>query len=146
MSTLSVGIVGLGYWGPNLMRSLSRIPQVKVKYGCDLDESKRARLESLYPDARFTGNFEKLLADDELDAVIIASPASTHASLARQTLQADKDVFVEKPLALSPTEAIQLVRLADEKDRILMVGHLLEYHPAITRLKEIVVAGELGEI
>src|SRR5215212_7100704 len=80
MSMLSVGIVGLGYWGPNLMRSLSRFPQVKVKYGCDLDESKRTRLECLYPDARFTGNFEKLLADDELDAVIIASPAPTHAS------------------------------------------------------------------
>ena len=84
MSTLSVGIVGLGYWGPNLMRSFSRFPQVEVKYGCDLDEDKRARLEGSYPEARFTGNFEELLADDELDAVIIASPASTHASLARQ--------------------------------------------------------------
>src|SRR5215213_4730049 len=146
MSTLSVGIVGLGYWGPNLMRSLSGFPQVKVKYGCDLDESKRTRLESLYPDARFTGNFEELLADDELDAVVIASPAPTHASLARQTLLADKDVFVEKPLALSPTDAIQLVRLAYEKERILMVGHLLEYHPAITRLKQMMLSGELGEI
>jgi predicted dehydrogenase len=146
MSTLSVGIVGLGYWGPNLMRSLSRFPQVEVKYGCDLDESKRARLESLYPDACFTGSFEELLADDELDAVVIASPAPTHASLARQTLLADKDVFVEKPLALSTTDAIQLVRLADEKNRILMVGHLLEYHPAITRLKQMMVSGELGEI
>jgi predicted dehydrogenase len=146
MSTLSVGIVGLGYWGPNLMRSLSRFPQVEVKYGCDLDDIKRARLESLYPDVRFTGSFEELLADDELDAVIIASPAPTHASLAKQALLADKDVFVEKPLALSPTDAIQLVRLADEKDRILMVGHLLEYHPAITRLKQMMVSGELGEI
>jgi predicted dehydrogenase len=145
-SKLSVGIVGLGYWGPNLMRSLGRLPQVKVKYGCDLDESKRARLESLYPHARFTGDFEELLSDDELDAVVVASPVPTHATLARKTLLADKDVFVEKPLALSPTDAFQLVRLADKRDRILMVGHLLEYHPAITRLKEMVVSGELGEL
>jgi predicted dehydrogenase len=146
MATLNVGVVGLGYWGPNLVRSLSRIPQVRLKYGCDLDKVKRAKLASLYPDTRFTADFEELLSDEELSATVVASSASTHATLARQALQFGKDVFVEKPLALSPSDAEDLVKLAAEKDRILMVGHLLEYHPAVTRLKEIVDSRELGEV
>ncbi len=143
---INVGVVGLGYWGPNLMRALSRLPHVRLKYGCDLDEARRSRQARLYPDTRFTGDFEELLSDDELDAVVVASPVPTHAALARQALLADKDVFVEKPLALSPADAEQLVKLAAERDRILMVGHLLEYHPAVSRLKAIVSSGELGEI
>lgn len=143
---VSVGIVGLGYWGPNLARTLSRMPKVRLKYGCDLDADKREKLTKLLPDTRFTGNFEELLSDDDLDAVVVASPGPTHAVLARWALLAGKDVFVEKPLALSPADAEDLVKLAAEKDRILMVGHLLEYHPAVTRLKEIVESGELGEV
>ncbi len=100
----------------------------------------------MYSDTRFTENFEELLSDEELDAVVVASSAPTHAALASQALLAGKDVFVEKPLALSVTDAEQLVKLTAEKDRILMVGHLLEYHPAVARLKEIVRSGELGEI
>lgn len=143
---IDVGVVGLGYWGPNLMRALSRIPEVRLKYGCDLDEARRSQQERLYPETRFTWDFEELLADDELDAVVVASPVPTHAELARQALLAGKDVFVEKPLTLSPADAEQLVKLAAERERILMVGHLLEYHPAVSRLKEIVSSGELGEI
>ncbi len=143
---INVGIVGLGYWGPNLMRVLSRLPRVRLKYGCDLDEGRRSKQARLYPETLFTGNFEELLSDDELDAVVVASPAPTHAGLARQVLLADKDVFVEKPLALSPADAEQLVKLAAQRDRILMVGHLLEYHPAVSRLKALVSSGELGEV
>lgn len=143
---VDVGVVGLGYWGPNLMRALSRLPRVRLKYGCDLDEARRSKQARLYPETRFTGSFEDLLSDDELDAVVVASPVPTHAGLARQALLADKDVFVEKPLALSPPDAEQLVELAAERNRILMVGHLLEYHPAVSRLKSIVSSRELGDI
>ncbi len=146
MRNLDLGIVGLGYWGPNLMRSLNRIERVRLKYACDLDEGKRVRLAAQYPETRFTGDFEELLADEELDAVVVAAPVPAHATLAREVLKADKDLFVEKPLALSPEDAEDLVKLAAEKDRILMVGHLLEYHPAVIRLKEIVDSGELGEV
>jgi predicted dehydrogenase len=145
-SAVSVGVVGLGYWGPNLVRNLSRIPQARLKYGCDLDESKRAKLTRLYPDTRFVADFEKLLFDDDLDAVVVASPVPTHADLARQALLAGKDVFVEKPLTLSCADAEELIGLAIERDLILMVGHVFEYHPAVTRLKEIMDSGELGEV
>ena len=141
-----MGLVGLGYWGPNLMRSLGRIPRVNLRYACDPDPNRWEKIAGLYAGTRFTQSFEELLADDGLDAVAIATPVPVHASLARQALQAGKDVFVEKPLALSPNEAEQLVALAEETDRVLMVGHLLEYHPAVARLKEMVDSGELGEI
>jgi len=143
---LDLGVVGLGYWGPNLLKSLSRIPQVRLKYAHDVDKDKWGKLASVYPETRFAENFELLLSDEELDAVVIASPAPTHAALAQQALLVDKDVFVEKPLALSTADAKQLVKLAADRNRVLMVGHLLEYHPAVTRLKEIIDSGELGEI
>jgi len=143
---LDLGVVGLGYWGPNLLKSLSRIPQVRLKYAYDVDKAKWGKLANVYPETRFAENFELLLSDDELDAVVIASPAPTHAALAQQALLANKDVFVEKPLALSTADAEQLVKLAADGNRVLMVGHLLEYHPAVTRLKEIIDSGELGEI
>src|SRR5688572_20598571 len=143
---LDIGIVGLGYWGPNLLRAFSQLPRARVKYGCDLDETRRSKLAALYPQTHFTGEIGELLSDDGLGAVVVASTVPTHAGIARQALLAGKDIFVEKPLALSPTDAEQLVQLAAERDRILMVGHLLEYHPAISRLKAIISSGELGEI
>jgi predicted dehydrogenase len=146
LASINVGVVGLGYWGPNLVRSLSRIPQVTMKYGCDLDETKRAKIASLYPSTHVTADFEELLSDDHLSAVVVASSASTHAALAKQALLAGKDVLVEKPLTLSVADAQLLVKLAAEKDRILMVGHLLEYHPGIVRLRQMIESGELGEI
>lgn len=143
---VDIGVVGLGYWGPNLMRVLSRLPGVRLKYGCDLDEARRSQQARLYPETRFTGDFGELLADDGLDAVMLASPVPTHAELAQQALLADKDVFVEKPLALSLVDAERVVELAEKRDRVLMVGHTFEYHPAVFRLKTIISSGELGEI
>ena len=143
---LDLGVVGLGYWGPNLLKSLSRIPQVRLKYAHDIDKDKWTKLASLYRETHFAENFELLISDEDLDAVVIASPAPTHAALAQQALLVNKDVFVEKPLALSTADAEQLVKLAADRNRVLMVGHLLEYHPAVTRLKEIIDSGELGEI
>ena len=146
MLKLNLAIVGLGYWGPNLMRSLNRIERVRLKYACDLDEDARKKLTPLYPQTSFVEDYEELLDDEEVDAVVIATPATAHASMASRALQAGKDVFVEKPLALSPIDAQELTRLADEKNRVLMVGHLLEYHPAVARLKELVDSEELGEV
>ncbi len=128
------------------MRSLGRIPRVNLRYACDPDPDRWEKIAGLYAGTRFTRSFEELLEDDALDAVAIEAPDSVNAPLARQALRAGKDVFVEKPLALSPSDAEQLVALAGETDRVLMVGHLLEYHPAVARLKEIVDSGELGEI
>jgi predicted dehydrogenase len=144
--TVDVGVVGLGYWGPNLMRALSHLPSVRLKYGCDLDETRRSGQAKLYPETHFTGDFGKLLSDEGLDAVVVASPVPTHAELARLALLANKDVFVEKPLAISPADAEHLVGLAEERGRVLMVGHLLEYHPAVSRLKTLVSSGALGDI
>lgn len=104
------------------MRTLSRIPQVRVKYGCDLDESKRTKLTGLYPDTHFAGDFEELLSDDKLRAVVVASLASTHAALARQALLASKDVFVEKPLTLSCSDAEELVSNKDVPAYAIVVG------------------------
>jgi predicted dehydrogenase len=143
---VNVGVVGLGYWGPNVMRALNHLPQVRLKYGCDLDETRRLAQARLYPETHFTGDFEQLLSDEKLDAVMVTSPVPTHAELARRALLANKDVFVEKPLASSPADAELLVRLAAERGRILMVGHLLEYHPAVSYLRTLVTSQELGEI
>lgn len=143
---VEVGVVGLGYWGPNLVRTFDRLPGARLRYGCDLDEGRRTRQAAMYPEATFTPDYDDLLSDDELDAVVISAPAPSHAALAHKALAAGKDVFVEKPLALSPEDAEGLVELAEEKGLVLMTGHLLEYHPGVTRLKEIMDSGELGEV
>jgi predicted dehydrogenase len=142
----SVGVVGLGYWGPNLARNFDDLPGVRLAWLCERDEERRARYATRFPDARTTGRFEDLLEDEELTAVVIATPVVTHFELARQALLAGKHVFVEKPLALSSTFAAQLVALAEERGLVLMPGHLLLYHPGVSKLKEIVVSGELGHL
>ncbi len=143
---VSVGVVGMNYWGPNLARNFDRIEGAALSWICDRDESVLARHRASYPSARFTTDLEDLLADDELDAIIIATPVPTHAPLARMVLEAGKDVFVEKPLALTGEDANGLAALADAGDRVLMVDHLLVYHPAVRKLKDMVEAGDLGEV
>jgi predicted dehydrogenase len=142
----SIGIVGLGYWGPNLARNFDDLPGVRLAWLCEQDEERRTRYATRFPDARTTGDLEDLLDDEELTAVVIATPVVTHFELARQALLAGKHVFVEKPLALSSTLAAQLVALAEERGLVLMPGHLLLYHPGVNKLKEIVVSGELGRL
>jgi predicted dehydrogenase len=143
---LRVGVAGLGYWGPNLARNFAAIPGCEVTWCCDPSEAVRVRASTMFPGVRLTGEFSDLLADPELDAVALATPVPTHAELAVQVLQAGKHCFVEKPLAQSVAEAQRAVSAADEADRILMVGHLLEYHPGVQRLKQLTDSGELGEI
>jgi predicted dehydrogenase len=140
----NVGVVGLNYWGPNLVRNFEELAD--LTWICDLDEERRAELSARYPNARATANIADLLADDALDAVVIATPVPTHHALAKQVLEAGKHVFVEKPPAMRAVEMDELVRLAAERDLVLMPGHLLLYHPGVLKLKELIDAGELGEV
>jgi predicted dehydrogenase len=139
-----IGVVGLNYWGPNLVRNFNDLAE--LTWLCDLDERHLNSLAARYPDARATTSFNDLLADDELDAVVIATPVPTHYALAKQALEAGKHVFVEKPPAMRAAEMDELVTLAADKDLVLMPGHLLLYHPGVLKLKELIAAGELGDV
>jgi predicted dehydrogenase len=143
---IRVGVVGLGYWGPNLARNFAAIEGCEVSWLCDASEEARAKLMGSFAGARGTDELEDLLADPELDAVVLATPVPTHAELATRVLEAGKHCFVEKPLATTVQEAQRAVEAAERTGRILMVGHLLEYHPAVERLKELVDGGELGSL
>jgi predicted dehydrogenase len=141
-----MGIVGLGYWGPNLARNFAAIDGCELTWLCDASEHARQRLQSAFPHAQATARLDDLLEDPELDAVALATPVPTHAELAEQVLGAGKHCFVEKPLATTVADAQRAVNAAEQSGRILMVGHLLEYHPAVTRLKELLGEGELGSL
>jgi predicted dehydrogenase len=144
--SVRVGVVGLGYWGPNLARNLAAIPDCELAWLCDSDERARERLRPSFPGARATGDLDELLGDERLDAVVLATPVPSHAELAVATAEAGKHCFVEKPLATTTADAERAVQAAERAGRILMVGHLLEYHPGVARLKELVQSGELGEL
>jgi predicted dehydrogenase len=139
-----MGVAGLGYWGPNLVRNFDDLAE--VAWLCELDDDLRARFAGRYPNARVTGDFAELLADDSLDAVVIATPVPTHHALAKQALEAGKHVLVEKPPAMHAVEMDELVGLAAARDLVLMPGHLLLYHPGVLKLKELIDAGELGDV
>jgi predicted dehydrogenase len=143
---ITLGQVGLGYWGPNLLRNFQTLPGARTKAVCDLDGAVLARAKEQYPHLIFTTEYGDLLRDPEIEAVIVASSAATHYALARAALEAGKHVFVEKPIALQPDDAETLIELADDGDLTLMVGHLLLYHPAVTHLKELLDNGSLGEV
>jgi predicted dehydrogenase len=144
--TVRVGVIGLGYWGPNLARNFAAIDGCELTWLCDDSEQVRARLAGAFPGVRATGEIDELLADPELDAMVLATPVPTHAELAVRVLGADKHCFVEKPLATTVADAQRAVDAAEQTGRVLMVGHLLEYHPAVRRLKELVDQGELGSL
>ncbi len=142
----NVAVVGLGYWGPNRLRALIDIDGVDVTWICDRDASRFAKLSNRHPTLRATTDIDELLADDELDAIVLATPVFTHHSLASAALRAGKHVFVEKPLAASSGEANDLFAIAAECDRTLMCGHTFLYSPAVRRIKQILDAGELGDL
>ncbi|MEJ7787153.1 MAG: Gfo/Idh/MocA family oxidoreductase [Solirubrobacteraceae bacterium] len=146
MSNLRVGVVGLGYWGPNLARNFDALPDCELTWLCDGRQEELERIGPAHPNARRTTDMAELLADPELDAVVLATPVPMHADHAVAVLEAKKHCFVEKPLAQSVADAERAVAAAADNDRILMVDHLLEYHPGVQRLKEIVDSGELGDI
>jgi UDP-2-acetamido-3-amino-2,3-dideoxy-glucuronate N-acetyltransferase len=141
---VNVAVVGCGYWGKNLVRNFSELMALRTLY--DVDEKKVQELKAHYPQVKLSHSLPEIFQDPSIDGVIVATPAESHYRMVKEALQAGKDVFVEKPLALKVREGKELVALAKEKDRILMVGHLLEYHPGIIKLKQIVSNGELGKI
>ncbi len=143
---IRIAVVGAGGWGKNLVRNYFQIAEADLRYVCDLDEKRLEAAESQFPGIRTTSDFDALLLDTELDAVVIATSAPTHYSLAKRALLANKDVYVEKPFVLDVAEAKELIKLAEDRERILMVGHLLEYHPVVEKLREMIKSGELGDI
>jgi predicted dehydrogenase len=139
-----IGVVGLGYWGPNLARNFAELGT--LTWLCDLDEELRATFAARYPAARVSDSYEAMLEDPGVQGVVIATPVPTHYGLAKQALEAGKHVLVEKPPAMRGTEIDELVAIAAERDLVLMPGHLLLYHPGVRKLKELIDGGELGEV
>ena len=144
-NSLRVAVVGLGYWGPNLARNFAGIAGCELAWCCDPSADERERAAMRFPQARITGDLAEVLADDTLDGVALATPVATHADLAVRVLEAGKHCFVEKPMAQSVADAERVVAAAEEHGRVLMVGHLLEYHPGVQQLKQLADSGELGD-
>jgi predicted dehydrogenase len=143
---ISVAVAGVGYWGSNVARNLDGLDGCELTWCCDVDPDRLAPLRSRFPRARLASDLDQLLADRELDAVAVAVPVAEHAEIARRVLAAGKHCFVEKPLARRADEAGQLCELAAERERVLMVGHLLEFHPGIVALERLLADGELGDV
>lgn len=141
-----IGIIGCGYWGPNLIRNLAKVEQCRVVAAADLDLIKLEHVQRLYPYLRTTTSAEKLLRSEEIDAIVIATPISTHYELAREALERGKHVLVEKPMVASVAEAEDLIERAAATDRALMVDHTFVYTGAVRKIREVIEAGELGEI
>ena len=141
-----VAQIGFGYWGPNLARNLNAHGGDRWRYLVDLSEERRKQASTLYPHVTVTDDYERVLADPAVSAVIIATPAETHAPLARRAMAAGKHVFVEKPLTESTTDAIELARTADANGLVLMVGHIFEYVPAVRMMKQLIDEGEIGDL
>jgi predicted dehydrogenase len=143
---LRAAVVGLGYWGPNLVRNLFELGDAEIAYVCDLDEEALAKITRRYPSIAATTRYDDLLADDTLEAILVATPVSTHFPLASAALRAGKHVFVEKPLAASSAEGVELMRLAEESKLVLMPGHTFLYSPPVNTIRSMIERGDLGEI
>ena len=143
---INMSVIGLGYWGPNLARTFFELDDSFLHTCADMSEAQLGKFKTHYPTVNTTTDFEKVLQDSEIDAVAIATSTPTHYELAKKALLAGKHVFVEKPLALNTREAEELVDIAKKTEKVLMVGHLLEYHPAIQAIKSYIKKGEIGEI
>jgi predicted dehydrogenase len=141
-----VGVAGLGYWGPNLVRNLYAIPGAEAAWMCDPRPEPPQRLGSRFPAVRQTRDFDEMLDDETLDAVAVVTPVATHFDLAMRTLEAGKHVYVEKPLASSSDHARILVHTAYERELVLMPGHTFLYSPPVVRIRDVIRSGEIGEI
>jgi predicted dehydrogenase len=143
---LKVGVVGCGYWGPNLVRNLRQASDCNLKLLCDVSEQRLRHMQRLYPDLQTTTQFENILNDAEIEAVVIATPVRFHFDMAKAALLAGKHVFVEKPIARTAAESEELVALAEKLGLVLMVGHTFLFSPAVKRMKEIISAGDIGQV
>ena len=146
MGVVNIVVVGCGYWGPNLIRNFAALADARLYAICDLDSEKLAPYARLYPGARLEQDYSRLLDDPALDGVVIATAAPSHHALVSRALAAGKHVYVEKPMTLTVEDAADLVKRSDQASRILMVGHLLEYHPAVEYIKKYIDSGMLGEL
>jgi predicted dehydrogenase len=143
---IKVGVIGCGYWGPNLVRNFRSIPESMVKLICDLDNDRLAHMQQLYPEISVTTEFEHLINDSEIDVIAIATPVWTHFELAKKSLLAGKHTFVEKPIASNVNQCKELIELAEKGKLTLMVGHTFIYSAPVRKIKEIVDSGEIGEL
>ena len=143
---VGVAVVGLGYWGPNLVRNLQEHPSAEMVGFCDTSDDALAKLARRYPGAHPTRDFQEILDSDDIEAVAIATPVTTHYELAREALCAGKHVLVEKPLAASASEATELAALAEQRGLVLMPGHTFLYSPPVNCIRDLLLAGELGDI
>lgn len=142
--TAKIAVIGCGIWGKNLVRNFYNLQSLYT--GCDLDPELLENISKEYPDINFTNNLDNILNSDEVDGVAIATPSHTHYPLVKKALKAGKHVYVEKPIATSTEEAKELKELSNQNELVLMVGHLLLYHPAVNRLRTIISEGQLGKI
>lgn len=145
-SNLRIASVGLGGWGKNVVRVASQVKGAELAAICDSEAGKVGKFSSLFPSAKLYSKYDDILNASDIDAVLLATPVPTHFSLALQALESGKHVYVEKPMTLTVRDAEALIAKAEEKNRTLMVGHLLEYHSAVNQLKSLIDRGELGEI
>jgi len=139
-------LVGFGYWGPNLARNLQALAGPRWRYLVDASPERRERAAQLYPQVSVVPSLDEMLADEEVTAVVVATPAATHAPLTRMLVESGRHVLVEKPLALTTVDAVALAKLAQERGRVLMVGHTFEFVPAVRAMKQIIDAGEIGDL
>lgn len=143
---VGVGVIGCGYWGPNLLRNLQALDDCNVRWLCDLSAQRLKHMKSLYSSLRTTNDFRQMLEDKQVHAVVIATPVSTHHALAKASLLAGKHTFVEKPLARSSAECEDLIQLAQERGLTLMVGHTFLYSAPVRKIKEIIDRGDIGQL
>ena len=143
---IKVGVIGCGYWGPNLIRNFSQIEETDMYCICDLDEKKMSSIKKTYPTVRTTGNYNDIINDPCVDAVVISTPVFSHFELAKKSLLHNKHVLIEKPMTSTVSQAEELIRLAKEKNRTLMVDHTFVYAQAIIKMKEIIKTGEIGRM
>jgi predicted dehydrogenase len=143
---IKIGVVGCGYWGPNLVRNFSSLPDCSLKMVCDLNEQRLAHLKSLHPRVQGAADFDYMLNGVALDAVVIATAVKSHFSLAKASLLAGKHTLIEKPMASSTAECEELTEIAQKQGLVLMIGHTFLYSPAVRKIKEIVEHGDIGDI
>jgi predicted dehydrogenase len=143
---LKVGVVGCGYWGPNLIRNFRSLPACQLKIMCDLSQQRLMHLKTLYPEVQRAMDYDHMLNGVELDAVVIATAVKSHYPMAKASLLAGKHTFIEKPMASSSEQCEELVEIAQKKGLVLMIGHTFLYSPAVRKIREIVDSGDIGEI
>lgn len=142
----NIGVIGCGYWGPHLIRNFNSLPDSKVSFCCDVDQSRLGAIKEKYPGIKTMTDYGKMIKDKEIDAVVVVVPATLHHKIVIDCLKAGKDVFVEKPLSLTEKDCEEMIAIAEDNERILMVGHTYLYNPFVRKMKEIIDSGQLGTI